>query len=91
MITEERLLLLKSDLGKMNSNQDILLRNMLKQAEEAIKRNGIKEEKSISYDMLVIQYAAYIFRKRASSDTAMPLYLHRMLNDMLFSQKGKIT
>lgn len=91
MITEERLLLLKSDLGKTNSNQDTLLRNMLKQAEEAIKRNGIKEEKSISYDMLVIQYAAYIFRKRASSDTAMPLYLRRMLNDMLFSQKGKIT
>lgn len=55
----------------------------------AIEREGIRlKEDDIESDMVSIQYAAHLYRKRAGTDTAMPRYLRYQLNNMLFSQKG---
>ena len=39
--------------------------------------------------MAVVQYAAYLFRKRAGNETAMPRFLRLRLNNILFSQKER--
>lgn len=88
MTAEERVALLKKDLGKLNAD-DALLASMLEQAEEAIMRTGIKNDGSTTFDWLVIWQAAYVFRKRGSSDTKKPEYLKDAINSMLFSQKGR--
>ena len=91
MTNEEynRLILLKSDLQMITSSNDVYLESLLKTAEEAIKKEGIKIEKNPDITMAVVQYAAYLFRKRAGNETAMPRFLRWRLNNILFSQKGK--
>ena len=59
-------------------------------AETAMQREGIAlVENDMDIDMAVVQYAAYLFRKRAGNETAMPRFLRWRLNNILFSQKGK--
>ena len=41
-------------------------------------------------DMVQIQYAAYLFRRRGGEETSMPRFLRYELNNLLFSQKGRI-
>ena len=89
MTAEERLEILKIDLGKATSANDDLLKNLLIQAEEAMQKEGVKKEESTSYDMLIIQYAAYLFRKRAAPDSTMPRFLRYQLINMFFAQKGQ--
>lgn len=91
MNEEERLLILKKDLQRMSPANDDYLKILMKQAEELIRRRGITLENTIESDMAVIQYAAYLFRKRAGENTAMPMYLREQLNNMLISQKGRKT
>lgn len=87
---EFRLAILKKDLQQLNSVNDELLKILLSQAEAAILREGISLiEDDIESEMAVIQYAAYLFRKRAGTDTAMPRFLRLQLNNMLFSQKAR--
>lgn len=87
---EFRLAILKKDLQQLNSVNDELLKILLSQAEAAILREGISlMEDDIESEMAVIQYAAYLFRKRAGTDTAMPRFLRLQLNNMLFSQKAR--
>lgn len=81
--------LLKQDLQLMTSAHDYYLGNLLQQAESAIQTEGIKLiENDIEIDMAVIQYAAYLFRKRGASETSMPRYLRWQLNNILIKQKG---
>lgn len=87
---EFRLAILKKDLQQLNSVNDELLKILLSQAEAAILREGISlMEDDIESEMAVIQYAAYLFRKRAGTDTAMPRFLRLQLNNILFSQKAR--
>lgn len=87
---ELRLGILKMDLQQLNNVNDELLKTMLSQAEAAIRREGITlTEDDVESDMAVIQYAAYLFRRRAGTDTAMPRFLRLQLNNMLFSQKAQ--
>lgn len=87
---EFRLAILKKDLQLLNTTNDEFLKILISQAEAAIKREGITlVEDDIESDMAVIQYAAYLFRKRAGTDTAMPRFLRLQLNNMLFSQKAQ--
>ena len=89
MTAEEKLEVLKCDLQLLTSANDVLLKKLLGQAEEAIKTEGITLIKNdISCDMAVISYAAYLFRKRASAETTMPRFLRYQLNNILFKQKG---
>lgn len=90
MDKEEKLELLKQDLQRKTKANDEYLKTLLELAEKRIQREGIVlEEKDIEIQMAVVQYAAYLFRKRDAPDTSMPRYLRKSLNDILFSQKGK--
>lgn len=87
-----KLAVLKQDLQMLTNANDEYLRTLLQSAASAIKEEGITlMEGDIKSDMAVIQYAAYLFRKRSGQDTTMPRYLRYQLNNMLFSQKGKTT
>ena len=90
MTKEERLTLLKNDLQMLTSSNDTLLSSLLDASVEYIQKEGITlVENDIGIDMAIVQYAAYLFRKRASEETAMPRFLRYNLNNILFSQKGK--
>lgn len=90
MTDAEKLNLLKQDLQRMTTANDALLTALLQQAASAIKKEGITlVTDDIECDMLQIQYAAYLFRKRGAPDTAIPRYLRYELNNMLISQKGQ--
>lgn len=89
MTESERLILLKKDLQRPTSANDDYLIFLLQAAETNIIKEGIRLDEGIESDMVVIQYAAYLFRKRAGEDTAMPRFLRLELNNMKISQKGK--
>ena len=85
-----KLIILKQDLQMLTSANDEYLKNLLDLAAGAIQREGIKLiENDMECDMAVVQYAAYLFRKRAAADTAMPRFLRWQLNNLLFSQKAR--
>lgn len=89
MTDAEKLSVLKQDLQQMTTANDALLMNLLRQAKSAIETEGITlTEGDIESDMMVIQYAAYLFRKRAAPETEMPRFLRWNMNNMLFRQKG---
>lgn len=91
MTSDEKLVLLKQDLQMLTSANDEFLKSLITTAESAIQREGIMlVENDMDIDMAVVQYAAYLFRKRAGNETAMPRFLRWRLNNILFSQKGKI-
>lgn len=90
MTKEDKLLILKKDLQMLTSSNDEFLLSLLDAASSAVQREGINiEEGGADVDMAVIQYAAYLFRKRAGSETSMPRFLRWSLNNILVSQKGK--
>ena len=90
MTNEDKLKLLKQDLQMLTSSNDDFLSSLLSASETAIRGEGIVLiENDMDIDMAVVQYAAYLFRKRAGNETAMPRFLRWRLNNILFSQKGK--
>ena len=89
MTDKEKLVILKKDLQMLTTANDEYLKKLLELAAENIRAEGIKlKEGDIRCDMAVIQYAAFLFRKRAGDVTAMPRFLRYELNNLLFSQKG---
>ena len=88
MTKDNMLVILKKDLQMMTKANDEYLEVLLDYARAAIEKEGIVLTENLECDMAVIQYAAYLFRKRAGADTAMPRYLRYALNNLLFSQKG---
>ena len=85
----DKLMILKKDLQMLTSSNDVLLSKLLESSKLMIEREGIILEDSIECDMVQIQYAAYLFRKRASQECAMPRFLRYELNNLLFAQKAK--
>lgn len=84
----DKLKILKQDLQMITSVNDEYLQNLLSLSAERIRGEGITLiENDIRSDMAQIQYAAYLYRKRAAADTAMPRYLRFELNNMKFSEK----
>ena len=90
MTDANKLVVLKKDLQMTTTANDDYLETLLTFAKAAIEREGIVLEDNIECDMAVIHYAAYLFRKRAGTDTAMPRFLRYELNNLLFSQKGAV-
>ena len=89
-LTEDvKLTLLKHDVGILGNSKDDYLKHLLDLSEKEMAREGIKKEDSTEFDGLNIQYAAYLFRKRASNETAMPRFLRFSLNNLLISQKAR--
>lgn len=78
-----KLELLKKDLQRPTSANDIYLESLLDLAAAAIRREGITLiEDDVECDMVQIEYAAYLFRKRGSAETEMPRHLRWQLNNM---------
>lgn len=91
MNTQEKLVVLKQDLQLLTSSNDEYLSTLLDLSAQAIQTEGIRLiENDLECDMAVIQYAAYLFRKRAAPDTTMPRFLRWQLNNLLMSQKGAV-
>ena len=88
MTDQEKLTILKKDLQMLTNSNDDYLKILMKQAKAQIEREGVDTSDGIEEDMAVIQYAAYLFRKRAAADTTMPRFLRWQLNNLLFSQKA---
>ena len=89
LTTSDKLAILKQDLQILNDNSDVYLTSLLSTAEHNIQIEGVKDDGSITYTMIVIQYAAWLFRKRGADNTAMPRYLRISINNLLFQQKAK--
>lgn len=84
-----KLTILKHDIGILSSVRDEYLKHLLETSKKLMERKGLKEEKDSEFDSLNVQYAAYLFRKRAGNETTMPEFLRRGLNDLLISQKAR--
>ena len=89
MTDQQTLILVKADLQLMTSANDVLLLHLIDAAKAAIEREGIQADGSADYDAIVVSYAAYLFRKRAASETTMPRFLRWMMNNILVAQKIK--
>lgn len=90
MTRDDQLVILKHDLQRSQkfTAQDDYLLTLLEDASAKISEEGIALTDSIRDGMLCVNYAAYLYRKRASSEDAMPRSLRWSLNQRLFSQKG---
>jgi len=88
MTKDDRLLLLKLDLQMQTDVFDQYLLHLLDTAEEMIEREGIRLTDSVEDESIRVMYAAYLYRKRASEDAAMPRMLRWAMNNRLFGQKG---
>ena len=91
MNTQEKLVVLKQDLQLLTSSNDEYLSTLLDLSAQAIQTEGIRLiENDLESDMAVVQYAAYLFRKRSAPDTTMPRFLRWQLNNLLMSKKGAV-
>lgn len=95
MNTSEILELVKIDLMISTTAYDTLLRRYVEEAVQAIGREGITLDQNENDDrysvedaVLIGRYAAYLFRSR-DQNSGMPRHLRYLLNNRLFSEKGK--
>lgn len=93
MTEAERLVLLKSNLDRPGYQNDAYLKHLMAQAEALATQNGIDmtDKEDIKVNSLIIDWAAYLFRKRDGQVTAMPRFLQLERNELLFAQKGGAT
>lgn len=87
----EKLVYLKHDLQMTTTANDAYLNILLNKAEAMVKAEGITaptDVDEIKYNMAIVDYAAYLFRKRASADTTMPFFLRRELNNLKIQQEA---
>lgn len=83
------LAMLKVDLGISTEAYDERLEQYIQAAKTQIEREGITlDTEQIDDCMLIIMFAAWLWRKRADGD-GMPRMLRYALNNRLFSQKMK--
>ncbi|MEG0528531.1 MAG: hypothetical protein RR531_13545 [Longicatena sp.] len=85
----EKLKILKADLQIINTSNDDYLNFLLESSKGNMKRAGIQEEDTLEYSLANVHYAAYLFRKRGSNDTAIPEYLRIELRRLKMSQNLK--
>lgn len=105
MTDAEKLSLLKHNLQLLTNTQDAYLTFLLTAAGSAMQREGITLDDTADCNACQIDYAAYLFRKRAAStqsstmgtgfapnggETAMPRFLRYQLNNILMSQKAQV-
>lgn len=105
MTDAEKLSLLKHNLQLLTNTQDAYLTFLLTVAGSAMQREGITLDNTADCNACQIDYAAYLFRKRAAStqsstmgtgfapnggETAMPRFLRYQLNNILMSQKAQV-
>ena len=62
MNDSHKLSVLKNNLQLLTDSQDLYLKELLKQAESLMKREGIVNDGTNDYDMAVVDYSAFLFR-----------------------------
>lgn len=87
MTQQELMTLLKIDLGIIGNAYDPQLEQLLSAAQSFITREGVTLTDSVEDAQLIIMYAAYLYRKRAT-DEGMPRMLRWALNNRIFSGGG---
>ena len=90
MTRNDQLTMLKHDLQRTKkfTEQDEYLLALLDDAAAKIAEEGIVLADTVRDGMLCVNYAAYLYRKRADSEGAMPRSLRWSLNQRLLTQKG---
>lgn len=90
MTEQDRLTMLKTDLGISATGYDERLTQYLSAAEKQIKREGVAtlDSNELEDAQLVVMYAAWQWRRRDSGD-GMPRMLRWALNNRIFSEKAK--
>ena len=88
MTNAEILTMLQVDLGEMfpSEARKAYLQQCISTAQQFIAREGVTLTDNIEDGQLVEMYAAYLVRKRATTEP-MPRMLRWTLNNRLFSQK----
>lgn len=83
--------MLQVDLGELYPNEQraAYLTRAISAAQAFITREGVALTDSIEDGQLVEMYAAYLVRKRATTEP-MPRMLRWALNNRLFSQKAQV-
>ena len=91
MQDNELTVLLKAnlDLITVESNREAFLKQCLASARAFIQREGIPLSENVSEEdgMLIVMYAAYLYRKRAVNEP-MPRMLRYALNNRIMSLKA---
>lgn len=82
--------LLKLHLQRTGTILDPLLRAMLKQAADHIGQTGIVLRDTEEDGYLQIDYAAYLYRRRANPESEMPKSLKWDLTNRLLREKGRV-
>lgn len=89
MMDADILTLLQVDLGELYPSEQraAFLTQAIQAARQFITREGVALTDSVEDGQLVEMYAAYLVRKRATTEP-MPRMLRWALNNRLFSQKA---
>lgn len=91
MTQADLLVLLKADLNQMYPDVIRLaqLQHLLRVALQRISREGVTLQEPFSAEDggLIVEYAAYLFRKRGTNEP-MPRDLRYALNNRIFSEKA---
>ena len=89
MTRDDLLTLLQADLNLLMPDETRLaqLNHLLDSAFQFITREGVVLTSPYSVEELIIMYAAYLFRKRAT-DEGMPRMLRWALNNRIFGKKA---
>lgn len=90
MNSVEILTVLKKDLQMLTDSNDEYLKELLGFSRKLMEQEGIIFTEELECQMVQVHYAAYLFRRRGGTETSMPRFLRYELNNLLFSQKGKI-
>lgn len=85
MTDQDRLEMLKIDLGITALEYDARLLQYLKASAMEIEREGVTLKDNIDHDNVIVQYAAWMWRKRDTGE-GMPRMLRYALNNLIFSQ-----
>lgn len=104
MTDQDLLVMLKANLEKRNKIEDAYLTQLITVAKASIKREGItlsESDYTVEEANIIVMYAGYLYEKRRSTaenyktaamnPQGMPYMLRYALNNMLFSQKMKVT
>ncbi len=85
MTATERLAALKVDLGIVTTAYDGRLAQYLETAEQEVNREGVADDETTAYNNLIIQYAAWMWRRRDSGE-GMPRMLRFWLHNYKLDQ-----
>lgn len=86
MDNQQKLDMLKVDLGLKTPAYDARLLQYIETATVEIERQGVSLDSSISDAFLIVSYASWMWRKRDTGES-MPRMLRYALNNRIFSEK----